>query len=195
MAKRKIKKKVPRRTDVQNAANRLRKALEKQTKAVLLDLILEAASQDRTFMRALEERFDIEAPTTDLVVATRQAISDATDFDEREINYNFDYDYQAYETVQRNLKRLVDLGCFSEAMELSLELMHQGSQQVEMSDEGVMTDDIDDCLHVVVKALKKSGLPAKELGDWCDAMSKADRVGFICDDELDSLHKYLQAQP
>ncbi len=133
-------------------------------------------------------------PTADLVAATRQAISDATDFDDREINCNFDYDYQAYATVESNLKRLVDLGCFREAMELSLELMEQGSYQVESSDEGMMTDDIEDCLRVVVKTLKKSGLPAKELAGWCNAMAKKDRVGFICEDELDALRESMQKQ-
>ena len=44
-------------------------------------------------------------------------------------------------------------------MELSLELMKQGSYQVEMSDEGLMTDDIEECLRVVVQALKKCDLP------------------------------------
>ncbi len=34
----------------------------------------------------------------DLIAATHQAIADATDFDEREINRNFDYDDQAYST-------------------------------------------------------------------------------------------------
>jgi hypothetical protein len=56
----------------------------------------------------------------ELVGATRQAIADATDFDEREINYNFDYDYAAYGEVKRNLGRLIDLGQLRLAMELSV---------------------------------------------------------------------------
>ena len=50
-------------------------------------------------------------------------------------------------------------------MELSLELMKQGSCQVEMSDEGLMTYDIEECLQVVVAALKKCDLPPG--GDRC----------------------------
>ena len=34
--------------------------------------------------------------------------------------------------------------------------MHQGSYLVEMSDEGLMIDAIEQCLRVVIKALKKS---------------------------------------
>ena len=65
-------------------------------------------------------------------------VADATDFDERDINRNFDYDYEAYAEVKRNLSRLIDLGELRLALELSLELMKQGSYQVEMSDEGLM---------------------------------------------------------
>jgi uncharacterized Zn finger protein len=193
MAKRKAKKKVPRRASVTKAADRLRKVLSKQPKAVLLDLVVDFASKDRTCLRKLEAKFHIEAPPEDLVVSTKAAITDATDFDESQMNYNFDYDYQAYSTVQKNLKRLVDLRCFDEAMELSLDLMSKGSYQVEMSDEGMMTGDIDDCLQVVVKALKKSDLPAKKVLNWCAAIVKKDRVGFICEDQLKALRKHLQA--
>jgi hypothetical protein len=41
--------------------------------------------------------------------------------------------------------------------------MKDGSHQVEMSDEGLMTKDIDDCLTVVIKALAKCDLPAEEV--------------------------------
>ncbi|MCL4855208.1 MAG: hypothetical protein KJZ78_27915, partial [Bryobacteraceae bacterium] len=71
------------------------------------------------------------------MAATRQAIADATDFDERQINYNFDYDYEAYEAVKRNFGKLIDQGHLKAVMELSQELMKQGSCQVEMSDEGM----------------------------------------------------------
>jgi hypothetical protein len=40
--------------------------------------------------------------------------------------------------------------------------MDQGSRQVEMSDEGLMTEDIEKCLSVVTKALQKCDLPTGE---------------------------------
>ena len=40
-------------------------------------------------------------------------------------------------------------------MELSRELMEQGSYQVEMSDEGLMAQDIEDRLTLVMKALER----------------------------------------
>jgi hypothetical protein len=77
-------------------------------------------------------------------------------------------------------------------MELSLELMRQGSYQVEMSDEGLMTQDIEECLSVVVKALKKGDLPANNVIAWCAEMSKKDRVGFIYDQELKALRNHFE---
>ena len=126
-------------------------------------------------------------------MATSQAIADATDFDERDINRNFRYDYAAYDAVKRNLGRLVGLGQLRLAMELSLEVMDRGSYQVEMSDEGLMTDDIEECLKVVIEALQKCDLASSELVAWCRDMLKKDRVGFICEKELKALRHDLEA--
>ena len=121
------------------------------------------------------------------MAATRQAIADATDFDEREINRNFDIDHDAYREVKRNMARLIDFGQLVMAMELSLELMKQGSLQVEMSDEGLMTDESEDCLSVVLQSLKQCDLPANKIATWCSSMLANDRVGFIAREELQSL--------
>jgi len=154
---------------------------------------VELARDDRNVLRQLDARFELEAPPRELVLATRQAIADATDFDERDINRNFSYDYAAYDSVKRNLSRLVSLGQLRLAMELSLELMDQGSYQVEMSDEGLMTDDIEECLKVVIQALRKCDLPASESIAWCRDMLKKDRVGFICEEQLKKLQADLEA--
>lgn len=172
--------------------DRLKATLAKRKKSELIDVIAEIASANRGIQRQLESRFGVEAPPDELIAATRVAIADATDFDEREINYNFDYDYQAYSTVKRNLARLIELGHLREAMELSQELMSQGSCQVEMSDEGMMTEDIEECLHVVIKAIAKSDLPAANVTGWCAEMTRQDRVGFICDAELAALAKNVK---
>ena len=150
---------------------------------------MEFAENDRKILRELDERFELKASLPELVGATRQAIADATDFDEREINYNFDYDSAAYSEVKRNLGRLIHQGQLRLAMELSLELMKEASSQVEMSDEGLMTDDIEECLQVVVQALHKSDLSPGEIVAWCKAMTKSDRVGFIYDRELQALQR------
>jgi uncharacterized Zn finger protein len=192
MSKHRLNKAV-KTTDI---AKTLRKTLAKRAKGELIDALVELAREDRKVFRQLDARFELKSSPEELAAATRQAIADATDFDERDINHNFSYDYAAYEGVKRNLSRLVDLGELRLAMELSLELMDQGSHQVEMSDEGLMTDDIEECLTVVMKALKEGDLPTAETLAWCREMTLRDRVGCVCDRELQALREHFEtAQP
>jgi hypothetical protein len=170
----------------------LQQALTRQKKADLVAALLELAEADRGVLRQLTARFAVAVPPDALVPTTRQAIADATYFDKRDINRNFAYDYQAYAEVKRNLGRLIAAGQLRLAMQLALELMQQGSYQVEMSDEGLMAEDIGDCLSVVLKALEKCALPAKEIVAWCSAMLDNDRVGFIAEKPLQSLRTRLQ---
>lgn len=186
-------KKPPKARKQSAAADALRKALAKQTKSELVEVIMKFALADRSAMRRLELRFGVELPAKELLDSARRAIADATDFDERESDYNFAYDYEAYEAVKRDFGRLIGLGCLHETMELSLELMSKASYQVEMSDEGLMTDDVEDCLQVVIDAVQRADLPASEVAAWCEAMTRKDRVGFICDEELKALHSRVKA--
>lgn len=192
MPQRKPKKRALANTQPQPMAE-LRRALARRTKAELIDVLLELAHDDRGVLRQLTARYAVAAAPDQLVAATRQAIADATAFDPRDINHNFDYDDEAYREVQRNLGRLITAGQLRPAMELALELMKQGSYQVEMSDEGMMTEDIEDGLQVVLKALEKCDLPAGEIITWCTAMHANDRVGFIASKPLESLRKRFQA--
>jgi uncharacterized Zn finger protein len=189
MPKRRVKKSAK----ASDVAPRLRKALAKRTKDQLVEILVELASKDRQILRRLTERIDLESSPQELAAATRHAIADATDFDERDINRNFDYDYEAYGEVKRNLARLIDQGELRLAMDLSLELMKEGSCQVEMSDEGLMTQDIEECLAVVTQALTKCDLPPAEVIAWCAAMAKRDRVGFIFKRELGAIRNHFEA--
>jgi len=188
MAKRTIPKKKPwRKPQALQPKIDWHKVLSKQTKAVLIDELVELIEDDRRLARQLALRFQVESPPEALVQETRQAIAEATEYDERQINYNFDYDYAAYQTVEKNLGKLVKAGDLSSTMDLALELMKSGSEQVEMSDEGLMTDDIEDCLRVVIKELKSSSLPVEAKTAWAKNMQRADRTGCICDEELGAL--------
>src|SRR5260370_39440947 len=80
----------------------LRQALTRRKKAELVEVLLELAQADRGVLRQLTARFDVAAAPDELVAATQQAIADATAFDERDINRNFPYDYEAYQEVKRN---------------------------------------------------------------------------------------------
>jgi hypothetical protein len=192
MSQRKPKRAAPASKRPESMAQ-LRRALSRRKKAELVDTLLELAQADRGVLRRLTARFDVAAAPDELVAATRQAIADATAFDERDINRNFAYDYEAYEEVKRNLGRLIDAGQLRPAMQLALELMKQGSYQVEMSDEGLMTPDIEGCLTVVLKALARSDLPAAEVVAWCSAMLDNDRVGFIARQPLQALRTHARA--
>ena len=192
MPQRKPKKATPASKQPESMAP-LRRALSRQKKAELVDTLLELAQADRGVLRQLTSRFDVVTTPDALVAAAQQAIADATAFDERDSNRNFTYDYEAYGEVKRNLGRLIDAGQLPLAMRLAQGLMKRGSYQVEMSDEGLMTQDIEDCLDVVLKALAKSDLPAAEVIAWCTAMLDTDRVGFIAREPLQSLRSRAQA--
>lgn len=190
MSPRKPKQAAPARKQPEPLAE-LRQALAKRKKAERVEVLLGLAQEDRGVLRQLTARFDVAATSDELAAATRQAIRDATGFDMRDINRNFDYDSEAYREVKRNLGRLIASGQLRLAMQLALELMKQGSHQVEMSDEGLMTEDIEDCLGVVLQALEKSDLPATEISAWCSAMLDNDRVGFIAEKPLQALQNRL----
>ena len=183
---------LPRRTD---PGPWLRKALAKRTKGDLIDALVKMAREDRPVLPRLAAHFELQPPLEELLAETRQAIADATTFDDRDINRNFSYDGEAYDHVQHNLQRLIKLGQLRPAMELSLELMQQGSYQVEASDEGLMTDDIEACLRPVLKAIRTCDLPVADVATWCVQMLKADRVGFICEQELRDLRQHFEASP
>jgi hypothetical protein len=172
---------------------RLRQSLTKCPKNQLVDLLVELAESDRGTLRRLAAQIELQSPPEELAATTRQAIADATRFNPRDINRNFHYDGEAYAEVKRNLSRLTGEGQLRLAMELSLELMKQGSCQVEASDEGLMTEDIEECLGVVVAALKHCDLPPAQVVAWCRQMQKCDCVGFICDEELVELRERFEA--
>jgi hypothetical protein len=165
----------------------LREALARCRKAELVAVLLELAQADRRVLRRLTARLDVAATAKELVATTRQAIADATHFDPRDINRNFAYDYEAYGAVKRNRGRLVGGGQLRLARQLALEWMQQGSHQVEMSDEGMMTEDIEDCLSVVIQSLQKGDGPADEARAGSTAMRANDRVGFLATQHLEAL--------
>ena len=140
-------------------------------------------------MPSLDDELGIHAPDVQLIQQTRQAIADATYYDERDSGTNFDYDKAAYETVEKNFQKLVLINAWADLMKLSLELMRDGSEQAESSDETLMTYDIESCLEPVIKALTDADLPNKVVIEWCDKMELVDKIGCICNQELQSLRQ------
>ena len=161
------------------------KELHKRTKADLIAMILAIAKKHAVVARDLEDRLSIEKPLDLLVNDISCAISQATDFDERMMGDNFDVDWQAYEDVQKGFSLLIKRGHLADAKLLAIQLMKEGSYQVECSGEGLMTRDIEQCLKPVIQAVKAAG--GDEASKWAGEMQKADRVEFICDKELAEL--------
>lgn len=163
----------------------IEKELRKQTKATLIEMIMTISKQHPVVASELEDRLDVEKPVDLLVADVSSAIDRATDFDERRMNYNFDVDWQAYAEVRKGLSQLVDLGQLEDAKSLALKLMKDGSYQVACSDEGLMTDEINECLRPVIRAVKAAG--GDGAVNWANELRIADQVGFICDKELAQL--------
>ena len=76
-------------------------------------------------------------------------------------------------------------GHLAEAKSLALQLMKDGSYQAECSDEGLMSDEICECLKPVIQAVKAAG--GSEAVRWAKDMRKADRSGCLCDRKLAQL--------
>jgi len=124
----------------------IRSALGKCKKAELIDFLVGFSKEHLEVRRELESRLSVEKPVSLLVNDIESAIAMATDFDERRMNYNFDYDHDSYEAVEKGLKKLIEQGELGEAKRLSIELMKRGSYQVACSDEGLMNYEIEDCV-------------------------------------------------
>ncbi len=187
MAKKMGRRKVPRLKSFASDRESLADLLLGQSSKALVDVLVKLAMENSALRRRLEDEFGAVTPIENLAEQTRQAIDDATDFDDREINYNFDYDSAAYTRAQKNFEQMVLLDLWADVMPLAIELMKKGSYQIEMSDEGMMTADIEACLQPVIAAMTQSNLPKKKIIAWCDAMAKADRIGCVCDQEISEL--------
>lgn len=177
------KKKVPKAKV--SPSELIRSALGKCKKADLIDFLVMFSSDHLEVRRELEASLNVEKPVSLLVNDIQTAIALATDFDERRINHNFDYDYDSYEAVEKGLKMLIQKGELEEAKRLAIELMKRGSYQVACSDEGLMSYEIEECLKPVIRAVKGAG--GAEAKRWAAEMNRADEVGCICDTELRKL--------
>ena len=181
------RKKVPRKTPKADPIVLIETALAKLKKAELVTLLVHVANEYPEVRRDLESELKVVKPVDLLLADITSAIFRATDIEDRMVNHNFDYDYQAYKEIKNSFKKLIALGQLDDVKNLALQLMEQGSYQVECSDEGMMTDDIEACLKPVIR--KVASIDRDEAKTWAAKMISADRVGFICGEELEKLMK------
>jgi len=163
-----------------------RQALTRLKKAELIDLLADLTRAHPPAARDLEKRLKIEPTSDRLLLDLSIAISEATDTEDHDFPFpDHKTDYEAYDRVKTGLRALIAAGDLENAKSLALELMEQGSYQVEISDEGLMSDDIQEALLPVIKAIKQAKVP--DAPAWATAMLAASRVDWICDTELKAL--------
>lgn len=158
----------------------LRAALKKMKKADLVELTLRIAQEGKPNEWLLEREVGLDKPVGLLVNDVEVAIDIATKVDEHRLNYNFEYDWRAYEAIQRGLSQLVQKGKIEEAKALALKLMQKGSYQIECSDEGLMREEVENCLRPVISAAAASSGGS----GWAREMLRCDGTGCICQREL-----------
>jgi hypothetical protein len=166
---------------VQNEHEFLGELLLEQPKESLVELLIDLSMENRALRWRVEDAFDAETPVDLLVNETRQVISEATCFNRRDVNHIFHDVNAAYNRIKKNFDRFILLDRWDELMMLAIELMSACSYQIAMSDESMMTEEVKDCLKPVIAAMAESNIPRAKVISWCDSMSRADNVGYICD--------------
>jgi len=162
---------------------RLRATLKKMKKADVIELALRIAKEEKASEWMLEREVGLDKSIELLVNDIEIAIKIATQFDELRMNYNPPINWDAYDAVQRGFLQLIQKERIEEAKRLALQLMHRGSYQIECSDEGLMLEEIENCLRPVIVAVAKSLAGGK----WAHEMLLRDRVGFVCRQDLSKL--------
>ena len=162
----------------------IEKTLRKRRKNDLVDILTKLCVDNVHVRWIVESALDLQK-TVDLILHDlREAIELATKVDELRLNYNFTVDWDAYEEVKRLMEMLVSLDALDEVMEASIHLMEKASYQVECSDEGLMVEEIEECLQPVLLAVENRDPSVR--ASWAFQMQIADRVGFICSEKLSS---------
>lgn len=162
----------------------IERTLRKRRKDDLVDILSKLCVANVKARWMVESALDLRKPVDLILHDLRQAIELATKVDERRMNYNFPVDWDAYEVVKRLMKMLVSLDALDEAMDISIHFMEKASHQVECSDEGLMTEEIEEFLQPVLLAVENCDPSIR--ASWAFRMRVADRVGFICEEKLSS---------
>ena len=161
----------------------LRATLQRIKKADLVELTLRITQEEKASEWMLENEIELDKPIDLLVHDVEVAIDIATKVDELRLNYNFHYDWRAYEAIRRSLSQMIQKNAIEEAKSLALKLMDRGSYQIECSDEGLMQEEIEGCLRPVIAAVAGSSGGR----EWALQMLQQDRIGVVCRQELSEL--------
>ncbi len=160
-------------------------ALRKLKKDELIELLMRLDTFDPAVRWSIEADVGVKKPLELIAHDLRQAIEIATRVDEKQMDTNFFYSWQAYSETERGFITLIGLGELELAKKIAIEFMKQASYQVECSDEGHMVYEIEICLNPVIQAVADDHLHAHR--DWAIEMSQADGTGCICHIALEKM--------
>ncbi len=146
----------------------------------MVDIILRFVQDEKASQWTLENEIRLDKSVDLIVHDIGSAIDLATKVDQQRLNDNLDYDWRAYAAVRRGLSELIQKDFIKEAKNLALRLIDKGSYQMECSDEGLMQEEIEDCLRPVIGAV--ANLPGGQ--GWALEMLGHDRMGCLCEQEL-----------
>jgi hypothetical protein len=158
---------------------RLSTALERHSKAQLISLLQDTAFRWEDVCRQLLMETEDDQPLSGLVGDIRSALRKATHVPEEQVNRNLSVDYNAYEQVRRGLKKLIATDHLREAMALAIDVIQLGSNQVELSDEGLMADEVVETVKLVVKEVDAAQIGPEEKAKWWVALAAADWLELL----------------
>lgn len=167
----------------------LRATLRRMKKVDLVELTLRVAREGKASEWMLEHEVGLDKPVNLLVNDIEVAMEIATRVDEQQMNRNPEIDWRAYEVVQRGLLQLIEKERIEDAKALALKLMRKGSFQIECSDEGLMHEEIENCLRPVISAVHESSGGS----EWALEMLRHDGTRSICQRELTELAQAIQS--
>lgn len=157
---------------------RMTASLAGLSKEELISFVCEASLRWPALCRHVLMETEQDQPLTGLIGDIQAAIRAATFIPKEKLNRNFDYDVEEYEQVRIGLRKLMRLGHISEAMDLAIELLEAGNSQVEASDEGMMTEEIVECVNVVTEVVDFSG-NATERQAWANRLAYSDYLSIL----------------
>ncbi|AMV32714.1 hypothetical protein VN12_11365 [Pirellula sp. SH-Sr6A] len=167
---------------VESRKGLIAKTLRTQRKESLVQILTKVCDENIHARWIIEAELGMTKPVELLRHDLREAIQLATHVDEKHINYNFSFDWDAYAEVKRLMEMLVSLSAIPEAMEIAIHFMEKASRQIEYSNEGMMLEQVEAGLHPIFEALENHD--ETQRSEWALRLQTADRVGFVCHEKL-----------
>jgi len=159
------------------------KTLRTQRKDSLVQILGKLCDENIHARWITEAELGMTKPIDIVLHDLQDAIQIATHVDEKRMNHNFSFDWDAYAEVKRLMEMLVSLSAIAEAMEIAVHFMEKASRQIEYSDEGMMLEQVEAGLQPILEALENHDETQRSV--WALRMQTADRVGFVCHEKLE----------